>query len=1191
MVGPDYADGYIEAPEEFCGFSDKKVVTDVNAHLHSMETYINPNVDGALGLRMHHPDIFERQLVSAEDSGIDHRSLDDRMLGVALIEPVTAGVQFCQIKRDRFPTLDSYSLNMEPVSTMVSFEDLTLIEAILGRWSSKTTKSSSKERSSSNFDVQCFTPTFPNRDEMDGTEMQTIFHVSFEANRLGLILKKKSTGAVVVDSVQDVEKLNSVQPGDTLLAINGEGIGIVSLHDVVERLGSTPRPISVTFSRKVATLQSPQAPSSSYGMLGATSQSHDQSVADSSIESLRPLAGNKHVPRAYTVMFRRGVPNGLTIDLSPCGNLPVVIDVIPSLFLDAVSVIDGESGSLEVNERRYIKIPRTGAVVTYVDGKPTAEIGYREAKDVLRDLSEAKPGEDETRNTVVGKEMCFSVSFIELDSSEWGVIRTADIRVAGIALTFIDDFKGRDMPLLRGWLDSVDVHLERGLGIDARAIVAGPPNVLDLLENGVDSADAITTIRILLQTEIDYYHPRIAVWEPLLEPSHLCFLVEWQNTSALRPGQLAVEASDRFLGGSEAEGQMPSLAVDSPTIVSLNLTDAAVDTLARAIKEWREWRQGSLVQQQLNEGSLVDVSTRPEEESQSDLDYKVAVALLTPTTQSEGKQKTSGVKPPDKLDTSSSLRAAKVAAAKKAAKAALVFAQKRGAGKQNKSESSKPFVFKNRTGMSLTFTQQSPTGKKGEVIPSSLATLGEEQDEHHDRPSGTASTYIADGSDARFHIDVVGQDQPANEEDHIGVKRVRTYEGQYPSLCVCFETVPGVAVMPLKNLPVFKVGSTVRRLDGQKLHGGLSEISLDGGETSTNATVEFSVPVVWTVEVEDNRRILTLSSAVRVLSAGINIPTDIGVNLPNNSDRTAEGITRVGTAESGSPFYLPLWVALRREEVSVFIKPNGLEYNWSNKSILSFAAIRDVDAESTSDFTFDDDSYAESNLKAGPKSSTNWTWKETFENSCSVPCEPCSDRKSSSDLRTLWFSCVSMTSRNEFGDPIDLISVAVDAGLTLRNMLPVNLLWEVAAFQDSDDFFSLDGSSPRKKLGCPADSLTSDDCQLFSGSGVDVLAFNPTLIDTRARFRCHAGQEWSSWANLELLPIEKYPGGVGRSLLHSAGGDKILEGKERLVSLVKHSGAHLNAIFSFLVSNFSTRIQGDSDSYHAAGERSSKRRI
>jgi hypothetical protein len=82
-------------------------------------------------------------------------------------------------------------------------------------------------------------------------------------------------------------------------------------------------------------------------------------------------------------------------------------------------------------------------------------------------------------------------------------------------------------------------------------------------------------------------------------------LVEWQNASTVRQGQLAVEASDRFLGGSVAEGQTPLLAVDSPRIVSLNLTDSAVNTLARTIKEWREWQKVSQVWQHLDKGYFI----------------------------------------------------------------------------------------------------------------------------------------------------------------------------------------------------------------------------------------------------------------------------------------------------------------------------------------------------------------------------------------------------------------------------------------------------------------------------------------------------------------------------------------------------------------------------------------------------------
>jgi hypothetical protein len=91
-------------------------------------------------------------------------------------------------------------------------------------------------------------------------------------------------------------------------------------------------------------------------------------------------------------------------------------------------------------------------------------------------------------------------------------------------------------------------------------------------------------------------------------------------------------------------------------------------------------------------------------------------------------------------------------AARKAAKAALVFAKRRGAGMQNKSESAKPFIFKNCTGMSLTFTQHKHLEESKIIFNSLLVMLTEKQSGSHERPTGTTSTYLADGSYARFHI-------------------------------------------------------------------------------------------------------------------------------------------------------------------------------------------------------------------------------------------------------------------------------------------------------------------------------------------------------------------------------------------------------------------------------------------------------
>jgi hypothetical protein len=100
----------------------------------------------------------------------------------------------------------------------------------------------------------------------------------------------------------------------------------------------------------------------------------------------------------------------------------------------------------------------------------------------------------------------------------------------------------------------------------------------------------------------------------------------------------------------------------------------------------------------------------------------------------------------------------KAAAAHKGVKAALVFAKRRGAGKQNKSESAKLFIFKNHTSMAVTFSQHKHLEESKIIFNSSLVILTEKQGGSHERPTGTTLTYLADGSNARFHIDIVSQD-------------------------------------------------------------------------------------------------------------------------------------------------------------------------------------------------------------------------------------------------------------------------------------------------------------------------------------------------------------------------------------------------------------------------------------------------
>jgi len=1116
IVDPDNSSGLSWKYELSRGFCDKKVVTAVNAQLHSMETYINPNVESALGIKGHNPDLFDQNETAADSCQVYDDNSDDQLLGVALIQPVTAGIEFCQIRRDRFPTLESFSVSMEPVSTMLSFEDLTLLEAILERWSPRAMKvnSLSIDGSSSHLDAARMSMVVASQSsfESEGVvdrDLQTVsYDVTFERDRLGLVLKKVS-GAIVVENMQNREEAEVVQVGDTLTAINGVAVESPSLDEVVEILSTSPRPVRISFSRKVSTQPSAGLDSLSFGISQSFSRSREEPASDDSVDAVanEGFADDKCLPDVYTITLRRGALNGLTVEPSPCGGLPVVIDVLPSFFLNAISIVDGASGSFEVNETLTARLPRTGAVVAEIDGKPSSEIGYLETKELLDKLS-SKMTEVDKLSLAVDSDATFSVKFFELDASEWGKIKTAELGVAGIALTFIDDFKGRDMPLLRGKLDCIDIHIERGLGIEPRAVVVSPPDVLDLSENGADSRDEITMIRSIIQIEIDYYHPRVAVWEPLLEPSNLCFVVEWQRGSVHRPGQVAVEVSDSVFGGGEAQ---PSA---QPRIVSLNLTDAAAEVVVRSIKEWKDWRQRAFDRQEADVQHLGTV--KDEEVSSPSNEISRSVFPFSPTAQSDFTT-ASFSKMSGRFGIGPSLQP-RHAAAQKAAKAALVFAQKRGAGTKEKSESSKPFVFRNRTGVSLSFMQQGPTQDKN--VPASTEAEYEEQCSRPFSPiRGLNPTFLADGSDARFHMDVLSHDQRQKDDFH-NTKRVRAYDGQFPSLCVNFEAVPGIVIKPLRNLPVFKVGNTISRLEVRKHHSEADAELSCRKAVDQMGSAEYSVPVVWTVEIEDNRRILTLSSAVRVISSGVSLSVDVGVrtsvrsedSVSTTSSASEVAIKEVGTAQSGSPFYLPLRLALRSEFVDVFVKPSGLDYSWSKKSILSFVPVESFDGDSSSGHSL-----------------TEWVWKETFDSSCSVSCNPPPDDMSGS--RTLWLSCISLphvggevqrkeakrarTSRSVKETKGALISIAVDAGLTVRNMLPVNLQWEVVTFEGSD-MLPLDSSSSQKQHDSVSHTLKRSEYGLLSGEGVEVLSFSLGLRDARARFRCYCDQEWSEWAQLAL---------------------------------------------------------------------------
>lgn len=362
-----------------------------------------------------------------------------------------------------------------------------------------------------------------------------------------------------------------------------------------------------------------------------------------------------------------------------------------------------------------------------------------------------------------------------------------------------------------------------------------------------------------------------------------------------------------------------------------------------------------------------------------------------------------------------------------------------------------------------------------------------------------AITELADNEDAKFDMNVIVGESQDNANSRQSVRllgnKVRSYEGRYPNLTIAAQAVFGVVIEPMKDLQVFKVGSTSFDLLMKKEQG-------DAGPTT------HSFRVIWDVQIEDNRRILTLSSAARISSSFLSIPIEIGMrSCRSPSDKeiilSAAAISSIGVARSQDTFFMPLWLALRLEPFEVFVRPvsnDGREFHWSEYGILRFQS-----AASNSGNT---------------KASTiqRWVWKQPDFNHSSVQCVAVDP----SHQDSVWFSVfksshlcgnyfqfenpgntVEASGRRNETEPIELLSLTLDTCFTIRNMLPVEIAYEISRCSHISE-------------GLPSirfDSLQSGECS-------EVSEVHHGLSDLRARFRQCDGAFWSTWASLKLDEID-----------------------------------------------------------------------
>ena len=1078
----------------------------VDAQLHSLESYINPDVYDALRLHERHAgmlgsileDSLFRHMTSEEEKEDSFQSaLGSGAHGVALLQPVTTGIEFDRSCRSRFPTRRHLSLNIEPISTMISFEDLQLIESVLERWSSEQ-KDKGTVQDELNAGENLAQGAMSGKADAFGiarngsaTGITQTYEVVFESKELGLGLRKDGD-SIVVDEVRDKSYRGIIETGDVLILIGGRKLRSTSLPTVVHQLEEEARPAKMTFTRLSNTASSlPTVPPS-----GLPSERIDD-VED-------PKKGELQT-KTFTLRLKRGIPHGLTFERSSIGDVAVVARVDSSLS----RAIAENQGSTTA--------PQCGALVIKVKEEDCSEMGYDKTMHLLHELS----------SSFASDAGDYTVTFFEAESAVWGSHDHFYVSVSGAVFTCIDDLNGRDMPLLRGNLEAVDVRFEQGLGTSTTILdsTKRSPSIIHTgsAKHHDTRCDSTITLTAFAKIAVDYFHPRISVYEPFVESAQLCVILERHNANERigRPGEIALEISDRIL-------REPLLASspgreNKPQLMCVNFTDAFAGVFFRALREWTAWRKSVISRSEASafEEFSVTESRTSASSCKTHLQPKQNLdAEVTPTKASSLGTELSSELGPDGSRTS------KHVAAQNVAQAALLFAQKRGADTGAKSESSKPFVLKNRTGVSIAFVQQehgkssSDSLEAGVVGSSHLALVGEYNG--LERIEGKEAIELADGEDEAFHMNLLSDESVSNND---AAKRVRTYEGKFPLLAIAIQAIAGVSVEPLRDLQVFKAGSLIRHLSVRKSEqNGDSQDSFD-----SEGYPRFSIPLVWKVEVEDNRRILTLSSAVRIATLGSAFGIEVGIRIQQeegsgevfleNEDVNVgsnDPIQMIGFAQLDTPFYLPLWLALKFVLVRVYVRPrttSKIRYSWGHRAVLQFGPF-------------------------GVTKSNDWVWQDTFNSLLgSIRCGSITH-----GAFPAFLSCYSFGLRNSKYEGVDqdlkspalpgtenrqvldeMLSVYVGSGLTLRNMLPADIEWETAHGGNPRHSEIIDGTTLRRQDSLnvsPMENFEIEDSStvLKCGDLADVFACSFQTETLSARFRLKDQKEWSKWALVSLRP-------------------------------------------------------------------------
>ena len=372
------------------------------------------------------------------------------------------------------------------------------------------------------------------------------------------------------------------------------------------------------------------------------------------------------------------------------------------------------------------------------------------------------------------------------------------------------------------------------------------------------------------------------------------------------------------------------------------------------------------------------------------------------------------------IDTESSTKMLRDIVSRKAAVAAFQFAFRQKLG------TAKPFIFRNRTGVSVAFAI-----KKGYLklqTPSQPAvSVGDFSGFEHLESSDVV--VLTNGEDLKCRIDVTSNDTSDGRTKAL-----------FPTFTVALQRTSGVAVQPFENLQTSRQDEHLLSL-------------LFDSDIGCDLLPPIRPWMSWSVEQSDEVSVITVGSSIRLISlcsqaieVGIAVDT---LSVPKVNDSS---VMSLGMLREGTPFPLPLWIAMQRQSWVCYLKLRSGYY---------FAPLFVVSPDGC-------------------------VTKATNVLNGFIECQPTRETGMSS-----WLS-VNMV------DEGGVLLVHIDGSVSIRNLLPISVDWELA----HDDSNTVDGSTVR-------------DASLQSGEEVEVLTKDFSLAKIRLR-PLFGDFSWSSWESLSL---------------------------------------------------------------------------